>query len=243
MKFLKISQRPNVEESAWRVIHEAMPLPRADNYPEDFEGSSMKYKLDTAIPDEIEDAEGKLDYLDRGSYGLVYTPQSDDKKVVKYTFDRSEIQAARKVWEYQKHWGTLPQHIAGLYDFGQVPNSDEVYRLVLEKVNPLSEFEQQVTSGLFNIVHDYLASDDPSTDDYLKEEIEDVLNENVWDVGGLREKTDEDIVKRKAFVREYFNMVDWLVSEGFTADDAHNRNVGRRSNGDLVMLDYGMLAP
>ena len=230
MKIIKISKGLKKERGVWRIVHKAMPLPKVDNYPEDFDYDSLKRNLDRDIKEETNDPEGELDFFDRGTYGVVYSPQSDPKKVVKYTFDRSEIQAAKKVWDYQKKWGTLPQHIVGLYDFGPVPSSKNVYRLVLEKVNRLKEEEQDIVAGLYPIALEYLLSDDPDTDEYIVEELDIVINES------------KDKEKTKSFIKEYFNMGEWLIDEGFTMDEAHGRNVGRRDNGNLVMLDYGMLS-
>jgi hypothetical protein len=247
MKIFKISKRLKKENGVLRIVHEAMPLPEVDNYPHyvDQEGS-LKQKLDQSIKDEIEDPEGKLDYFDQGSYGLVFSPQSDSKKVVKYTFDRTEIQAARKVWDYQKLWGTLPQHIVGLYDFGPVPNSEGVYRLVLEKVNSLSEEEQVIVGELYQIQMEYFLSDDPENDDYIQDTFNSLISEGEyskkWKTFTNTPRSSEGKEKIRRLIRDYFNMGEWLMENGFTMDEAHSRNIGRRDNGDLVMLDYGMLS-
>jgi len=120
--------------------------------------------------------------------------------------------------------------IVGLYDFGPVPSSKNVYRLVLEKVNRLKEEEQDIVAGLYPIALEYLLSDDPDTDEYIIEELDIIINNYK-----NKEKT-------KSFIKEYFSMGEWLKDEGFTMDEAHGRNIGRRDNGDLVMLDYGMLS-
>ena len=65
MKIIKISKRLKEERGVWRIVHKAMPLPKVDNYPDDFDYDSLKQNLDRDIKEETNDPEGELDFFDR----------------------------------------------------------------------------------------------------------------------------------------------------------------------------------
>ena len=102
--------------------------------PDEVKRSRINYNLNKGIPDETIDESGKLNYLNRGEHGIVTTPEDYPDRVVKYSEDPSELQAAQIIWDYQQKIGGFSPYATGVYKFEKVKNSDNVYRIEMEKV-------------------------------------------------------------------------------------------------------------
>jgi len=134
----------------YSLVKESSPLPRAiypdrSDFMDDWEFEDFidtKERLDKAIDRPTwDDEEGILDYLSSGYFGIVYDLGD---RVVKYTSDPNDWAMAEKIEKMQEeHGGALP-FVTQLYDYSPVEGSNgKVYRIVMEKIKPLSDFEKE----------------------------------------------------------------------------------------------------
>jgi len=234
--------------SWYREIKKAMPLPRAKNYPENWDKEhekdnfyNTKERLDKLLgPEDREDPEGELGYIGHGSYGFAYESEKNPNKVIKYTKDLAELEVAKKIFELQKANGGFLPFITGIYEFQQIPRKN-IARLVMEKVEPLNEYYRKIYHRVEYIVEEIVFEESSYKDGvaYLKKKLE---------RGDYNFKNDKYSTIPEQEQEETLEMFDralqmtrGLIALGFRPSDLHGGNVGFRPSGELVTLDYGYL--
>jgi hypothetical protein len=209
-----------------------MPLPRSKGNPDkDYWGYGLK-DLDEAMPEELEDPEGELNFLGQGhAGGAAWTSVSDPNKVVKYTMDRSEMKGAEAVKKWQdEHGGKFHPSFVGVYEYDPVPDHRDLYRLVTEKVYTDWTEEEK-------LMFPYLQKPNDETG-FGVEPWENAVRRVS---GTMTYALEENQVIFKEMYKKFSKMQKSLKALGMYATDIHIGNLGKRKNGDYVILDLGFL--
>jgi len=136
----------------YNINKQSMALPEIDNeYSDDAIKKIFIDYIDKELSDETKkkfDMENRnRNYLDVGSQGIVY--DIGDDAVEKITRDAVEYENAQYIIDLQKESGILP-FVVGVFYADKVQKKQELYRIVMEKVNILSEEEQKFFRQHFN---------------------------------------------------------------------------------------------
>jgi len=161
-----------------------------------------------------------LPYIGSGFYGIAYG--LDEDIVVKYTDDFREYISAKTILEMQEEKGSLPG-IVTIFYVEQMPKSD-IYKIYLERVDPLSEQEKRLIAGFYNAYQEGIDFIEYTFSDFYEEYEEfgsSNMNQEIFD--------------------KYVILVKKLTSIGASLSDLHEDNIGIDKNGEYVILDVGGL--
>lgn len=227
-----------------------MPLPRAKGNPNDAELTMPENNgarfLDKNIKKEITDPlddgekdESDLSFLQSGQMGgATWTVDSNPNLVIKYTRDKSEIESAEKLAELKKEHGKLP-FVVDIYEFGEVPNSEGVYRLVVEKVIPLNKTKYREYLYLlfdWNGGHSYSSKKGVSPYVFFhRYDLESA--KKVFESESENEKFDEKLYLETS--SKMAELIKQMENFNFRSNDMHLGNMGVRNDGSFVILDIG----
>jgi len=224
----------------YKLTKESMPLPRA-TYPEEGERNYddfYKRVMDQQLPDYPEqDPEGDLNYLGSGIGGMAFESGNSADKVVKFTFDKEEFEAAQALMQWQKQHGSFHPCAVGVYEASQVSKGsgeaggpDGVYRLVTERVRDVREYgdrADKLISWILRLPSSYWTD---------REKLIGGMSEfyRKYDVANPKEKEIYEMVANK-----HLDLLDKMNRMGVKHHDLHGGNVGIREDGTFVALDLG----
>jgi len=242
----------------YEIIKLSMALPRAEDYPKphgdkeygsDENEDSIQYlrynpwtieSINRVLKKtDIIEKYGPLKYLGSGTEGIAYL--TSDGKVIKITFDRTELEAARSIMEYQSLFDGQIPHIVTIYDANQIPetemhnNRDILYYILSEKVIPLDGEEKKIVQNILSQFFDNQSKAiyyDNKTLNLIKRDMVLKINKN----GELL----FDINLYSNIFDKIFKMTNYLNKEiGMTMGDLHADNIGKRESGEYVLMDIG----
>jgi hypothetical protein len=202
----------------YQILKSAMPLPDALGYPANVDPFRLPVgikRLDKAFSqeqaDQITNDHPDLNYLGAGIDGIAYT-NSDPEKVVKITHNRNEADMAKSL--IGKH---LPCCIQ-IYSVDWLPTQTLAYsawKIVSEKVS-------QIPKDEYGMFREALAcTDQNETDEYLKDR---------------HQKLGPEFSR---LVDECKQLLECLKANRMPVKEVMAVNLGRRANGQLVLLDVG----
>ena len=173
-------------------------------------GRSIDYRMTPEVALSEEELHPDIEYIGQGNFGVAY---SIGNRVVKYTGDKDEARVALHVYK-----DPLPC-VARIFDEPKmVQREPPVWKIVFEKIKPLSRMEQSIV----HIIFPHYSS--PPT----FEDIDDFVSEHP-------ELTNEALNLEK----DYFDLVECLQFHGYRPDDTHAGNLGYNAGGNLVIFDVG----
>jgi hypothetical protein len=225
--------------SWWKRPKLAMPLPAADNYPQDrinMPGTTLR-QMDLDITQDTANNVSKqhpdLSFIDNGQYGAAYTT-SNPNTVVKITRDRTEFIAAQRLMK------TPSPCIVGVKSAVEIqgpneydPDTEHYYKLELERVQPLSKQDRGVVDELVY----YVAYGRIKTLEYILKQ----------KVAGMEWRDPPPTQEQYATMTQnitrlygpYQQMLNCINAAGFSPNDCHGNNVGWTTDGRMVLLDLG----
>lgn len=215
----------------YALIKIAVPVPQVENLPS-FQGVEPPFgyiSIDERMtPDEAKEQLNEypeMKYVGSGFYGTAFTWPGE--RIMKYTVHRDEVSAAHVLMELQEQRGGPLPGVVTVFD---VKKMKDVYAIVLEKVDPLSSSEKQIFMELTRIP----------------------FPTKTWADLALSYVLEAAPQKRKKFGPEYSKLFDDVLTKLETllknlaaikasSWDLHTDNVGKRQDGEFVVLDIGGL--
>jgi len=163
-----------------------------------------------------------LEFLGAGVYGLAYDVGRDI--VVKYTVDEKEYASAKRILKLQQEQGgkNLPGIVTVFY--AEKINSN-VWKIILEKADPLSNDEKEQIYVLLTFRHKVISN---SFEEFIE-------TMNTRRVVYYKNKINKNIYYK------YKKLLSDLLSIGANIEDAHEYNVKADKNGNYIMVDLGRL--
>jgi hypothetical protein len=228
----------------YRKVKIAIPLPSVvEDIPSNNESGYGLRDVDISMPEDVAKEEAqrfnkRMPYLGSGSYGVAFGVGAG--MAVKYTVDKYEAQCATRLMEIQKEIGSSLAGIVRIYDVRELKVNPDVkqeegfvrekklFAITLERVEHLSPGEDDAYQVLRKMQTSF--GFDPTTMAY-----EEFIQ------AGRRE---EFGVEMDCVTEHYFNKyVRFMASihEIGSSHDAHHKNIGKRINGEWVLLDIGGL--
>lgn len=227
----------------------SMALPIAEDYPypygkEEYKSGDLftdyaKYntitinQIDSVLKDpEILNKYGPLKYIGSGTEGIAYYSKKDDA-VIKLTKSESEFENAKNAKEYQSMFDEKTPHVAQIYDAYKIKEYDNLYVIVMEKLETLNPEEQKIVR--------FIALKNQNQIDALSDSayraMEDVMLRN-WKSSDFSKFSNPK--KFIEVMKKLYDMSYYLNQElGMELKDIHEHNIGKRPDGTYVLLDFG----
>jgi len=238
-------------------IKSAMPLPEAEDYPSPY--GDKKYTDYAVIPDLPELRHNKntiknldlslkntdlfaeyqpLQYLGAGTRGVAYYSPLKNV-VIKATFDDDELYDAKKIMELQKNKNNS-KHVVKIYSAEEVSVEDRendsynIAIIVMEKVNELTDMEKRIVWVIYQFIWE---ENNPISRTTNRTK----MNLKIWNNWKIKEYGDRPTVLEFNNVsnKTYDMMIFLQEKMGMNLSDLHHDNIGKRDNGDYVLLDVG----
>ncbi len=209
----------------------ALPLPFQDTLPDNPRGingplsgamwADRSMRQETA--DEEEQQYPDMKYLGQGNEGLVYEYNG---QVIKYTDNRTEVVAAKKVWNYAQSGNPIACMVPVL----EKPVKIQAPSIMERALNSEPNYDPSVRS-MWRIVTEKVETFD-TEDVLILNELSKVFTEEI-------EFGDYDDPVRAAELSPMFEqMINCLQANGFRIHDAHGANIGMK-DGRMVLIDLG----
>lgn len=191
----------------------AMPLPVSENFPGYLDTDGL-YKVDQNLTHEdisnLNLNSGNLEYLGSGCKGVAY--HKGNNVVIKITTDPTEEKAAEFLMNKDISC------VIKVYCCKKIKESPRMWQIECEKVNKLSPGEEKIVD---KIIFDMEHKDNKTYEDY-----EDEFGENIK-------------LNYKALYFQVKKLCRELYGVFGTLGDIFGPNIGKRNNGELVVLDIG----